>query len=67
MAKAKKESVSKSPAPATNLFAKAAKAAADKPKKKGGTLIQLPKQLDTEGTAVESKGRARLTFSTNAT
>lgn len=49
MAKAKKESVAKSPAPTTNLFAKAAKAAADKPKKKDGTIIQLPKDLDTEG------------------
>jgi len=48
MAKAKKsEQVAKSAAP--NLFAKAAKAAANKPKKKDGTLIQLPKDLDTEG------------------
>lgn len=51
---AKKSAVAKSPAP--NLFANAKKAAAAAPKKEKGTVVQLPKELDTEGKLVgESK------------
>lgn len=49
MAKAKKSVVATDAPAVPNLFAKAAKAAADKPKKEKGTIIQLPKDLDTEG------------------
>jgi hypothetical protein len=48
MAKAKKASAS-APAPVANLFANAAKKAATAPKKEKGTVIQLPKELDTDG------------------
>lgn len=48
MAKAKK-TATPAPAPTLNLFANAAKAAAAAPKKEKGTVIQLPKELDTDG------------------
>jgi hypothetical protein len=50
MAKAKKSVAT--PAPAVNLFAKAAKKAATEPKKEKGTIIQLPKDLDEAGKLV---------------
>jgi hypothetical protein len=49
---AKKTTKSAKPKPTTaapNLFANAAKAAASAPKKTSGTVIALPKELDTEG------------------
>lgn len=49
MAKKKAETVAKSAAPKPNLFAKATQAAAVAPKKEKGTVIQLPKELDTAG------------------
>jgi hypothetical protein len=51
MAKKKAAAVA-APAPVNNLFAKAAKAAAEAPKKAKGTIIQLPKELDAEGKLV---------------
>ena len=46
---AKKAVVAKSPAPKPNLFAKAKEQAVAAPKKEKGTVIQLPKELDTDG------------------
>jgi hypothetical protein len=51
MAKKKATAAAPTVAP-VNLFAKAAKTAAEAPKKAKGTIVQLPKELDAEGKLV---------------